>query len=30
MDGKNYKIPKATDPKKMTKEDCENLIKQSI
>ena len=29
MDGKNYKIPKATDPQKMTKEDCENLIKKS-
>ena len=27
---KNYKIPKATDPKELTKDDCLNLIQKSL
>ena len=29
-ENKNYKIPKELDPKKITKEDCLNLIEKSI
>ena len=30
MSGKNYKIPKDVDPKKLTQEDCLNLIQKSV